>query len=354
MTATSRAFDFVSDLRQRWSEYQRENRRAFRYDAAKAFGVSEAELLAIECGASVTRLEGDWQEVLKQFHKFGRVMALTRNEHLVHERKGNYHPVSFNGQMGLVLDAGIDLRLFMKNWSMGFAAFNPESKGYKRSFQFFDSAGHHVHKVFVDDDGADAFEDVVGTFRSVNQNPVQEVTAPVEIPRQRPDNVIDAAGLRDTWAKLKDTHDFYPMLKKYDVGRTQAFRLVGEPFAVRMQSTVYRDVFTRVAESELPIMVFVGNRGCIQIHSGPIRRLFEVPGWFNIMDPDFNLHLHEAGVAEAWLTRKPTVDGIVTGIELFDADGRDLAIIFGKRKPGIPELEEWTSLCASLEPSQTA
>lgn len=349
MTATTQEFNRVADLRRRWQEYQSENRRAFRHDAAHAFGVSEAELLAVECGDTVTRLDGDWQELLKQFKNLGRVMTITRNEHIVHERKGNYHPVSFHDQTGLVLDEGIDLRLFMKNWSMAFAAHNPENKGYKRSIQFFDAAGHHIHKVFVGDEAADAFDDIVGAFRSVNQNPHQPVSAVIAAVSTEPDEAIDASGLRDTWANLQDTHDFFPMLKKFKAGRTQAFRLVGEPYAVPMPKDIYRNVFTRAAETELPIMVFVGNHGCIQIHTGPIARLFDVPGWFNIMDSDFNLHLREEGVSEAWLTRKPTKDGVVTGIELFDADGRDLAIIFGKRKPGIPELEKWTNLCNELE-----
>jgi putative hemin transport protein len=43
-------------------------------------------------------------------------------------------------------------------------------------------------------------------------------------------------------------------------------------------------------------------------------------------------------VASAWVVRKPTVDGIVTSLEVFDADGCEIALFFGERKPGTPEL----------------
>ena len=69
-------------------------------------------------------------------------------------------------------------------------------------------------------------------------------------------------------------------------------------------------------------MVFVGNRPAIQIHTGLVSRLRPTPGWFNVLDPDFNLHLREAGIASAWRIVKPTEDGAVTSIELLDAAAR--------------------------------
>lgn len=95
-------------------------------------------------------------------------------------------------------------------------------------------------------------------------------------------------------------------------------------------------------------MVFVGNPGVIQIHGGPIRTVRPVGEWMNVLDDGFNLHLRTTGIAETWLVRKPTDDGIVTSVELFDAEGRQIAWIFGQRKPGQPELEAWRDLAHGL------
>ena len=95
-------------------------------------------------------------------------------------------------------------------------------------------------------------------------------------------------------------------------------------------------------------MVFVGNQGCIQIHTGPVVNLKRMGPWYNVLDPDFNLHLREDQIDTAWVVRKPTRDGVVTSLELFDKDGFCFAQLFGARKPGKPELQAWRDLLAAL------
>jgi putative hemin transport protein len=80
-----------------------------------------------------------------------------------------------------------------------------------------------------------------------------------------------------------------------------------------------------------------------------VKRLVEAHGWFNVLDPDFNLHLREGGIARVFSVRKPTEDGIVTSIEAFDARNRNVLLMFGARKPGKPELEAWRSIVANVE-----
>jgi putative hemin transport protein len=46
--------------------------------------------------------------------------------------------------------------------------------------------------------------------------------------------------------------------------------------------------------------------------------------------------------------RKPTADGLVSALELFDAQGETIAMFFGERKPGRPELRAWRALVDSL------
>ena len=70
--------------------------------------------------------------------------------------------------------------------------------------------------------------------------------------------------------------------------------------------------------------------------------------WVNVLDPGFSLHLREDRVAQTWLVRKPTADGIVTSVELFDAQGETIAMFFGERKPGTPEIAPWRELLAAL------
>ena len=150
---------------------------------------------------------------------------------------------------------------------------------------------------------------------------------------------------------MKDTHDFFPMLKKFDIGRVQALRLIGEDFAYRVKPESLRGILNLAAERECEIMIFVGNNSCIQIYTGPVKNLKEYGAWYNILDPDFNLHLREDAIDSAWVVRKPTDDGTVTSLELYDKEGGNIALLFGKRKPGIPELELWRDIIGQLERS---
>ena len=98
----------------------------------------------------------------------------------------------------------------------------------------------------------------------------------------------------------------------------------------------------------LSIMCFVGNRGMIQIHTGPVEQLRRTGPWYNVLDPKFNLHLDTTAIASAWVVNKPTSDGWVTSLELYSSSGDLIAQFFGERKPGKPELPGWRELMLGL------
>src|SRR5262245_55924265 len=106
-------------LKERWEALLKASPKTRIRDAAAELGVSEAQLLATGCGDRVTRLEGDWTQLIKQFPRLGRVMCLTRNEHAVHERYGEFRKIDFFSGMGQVVGPDIDLRLFMGGWKFG-------------------------------------------------------------------------------------------------------------------------------------------------------------------------------------------------------------------------------------------
>ena len=137
------------------------------------------------------------------------------------------------------------------------------------------------------------------------------------------------------------------MLKRHDVARTQALRLAGREWAEPLATAELPRLLEEAGAREVPIMVFVGNRHCIQIHTGPVHNLRWMDSWFNVLDPAFNLHLKTTGVTELWRVRKPSSDGVITSWEAFDADGELVLQLFGARKPGVPERADWRALAES-------
>lgn len=338
-------------LKERWQELLASEPKLRIRDAADRLGVSEAELLATDCGSTVTRLEADWKKFIQELPKLGRVMCLTRNEHAVHERYGQFRDIHFFSEhVGQVVGPDIDLRIFPTHWHFGFAVTQQTEEGPRYSFQFFDADGTAVHKVYLQPEGNEAaYHDLVTTYRSENQSPTVAVK-PAQPPRpELPDHEIDMEGFRAEWLAMKDTHHFFIMLGKFRVAREQALRLAPEGYAEQVEISAARQMLETAAARELPIMVFIGNKGCIQIHTGPVKNI-KMFGkeWLNVLDDEFNMHLRITSVARAWIVRKPTVDGDVHSLELYDDKGNELVMFFGKRKPGEPELEEWRQLLSEL------
>lgn len=341
----------TNTLKSQWEALKAENPHLRIRNAAEQLGVSEAELVATSTGETVTRLRPEFAAILTEVEKLGKVMALTRNDECVHERKGVYLNPDFSSPFaGLFVGEDIDLRIFLSHWDKAFAVAETSEHGDRKSLQFFGKDGLAIHKIYLTkDSNAEAFDALVEQFKSDNQS--QEETAVEEplIIDEKPDADIDVAAFREAWNGLKDTHAFFGMLKKFGVTRTQALRLApNEHFAKKVDNNTVVKMLEGAAEQKLPIMCFVGNRGNIQIHTGLVRKTMWHNQWFNVMDPDFNLHLDTGKIAQTWIVRKPTEDGEVTAIEVFNEMGEIIVQFFGKRKPGIPELQEWRELVASL------
>lgn len=337
-----------TDLAARWSRLRGEKPAMRIRDAATALGVSEAELVALGVGTTATPLDGDWRAILNAMPALGPVMCLTRNEHCVHERHGRFEDVQVNGPHSLVLGPDIDLRLFLGQWKLGFAVREANKSGERLSLQFFDGSGEAVHKIHATDETDRAAFEALVARHAAQPSPLVLKPRPLD-PVDRPDGEIDIDGLRVAWRAMQDTHEFFGMLGKFKVGRLQALRLAGEEFARELPARALRGALESASADKTPIMIFVGNRGCIQIHSGPVDRLVETHGWFNVLDPTFNLHLRQDGVARVFSVRKPTSDGIVTSVEAFDGRDRNILLMFGARKPGEPERDAWRALVARLE-----
>jgi putative hemin transport protein len=359
MSTLDIAADPSEHLREAYQTARRAGASRHREIAAQ-LDVSEGELIAAHVSASpqprslrAQRLRAEWPRLIAALEAVGPVMALTRNASCVHEKTGIYREASANGpagrEMGLVLGGDIDLRVFYSRWAHGFAVDEAGDKGVQRSLQFFNASGTAVHKVFVKPaTDLAAWEQLVVGHVSEDQTPDLEAALPPAPAAEKPDVDIDVQALHQAWASMRDTHEFFGLLRTHGVTRTQALRLAEARFVRPVDAASAQQVLSGAAGNGTPIMVFVGNPGMIQIHTGPVKKVVVMGPWLNVLDPGFNLHLREDHIASAWVVRKPTSDGLVTSLELFDAQGGTIAMFFGERKPGRPELCAWRELIDGL------
>lgn len=334
-------------LTEEYTDFKIANPKVRIREAAKALGTNEAALLATQ--NNVIRLQGPWADLYKQLPTVGRVMSLTRNEGAVLEHKGVFGNMDLSEHMGTA-QGPIETRVFFRFWAFGFAAETPTGHGVMKNLQFFDKAGNAITKIYLQPEGSEeAFKAIVQNFTAAEQkldigDEIQEIPAP----QYADAAVVNQAEFRAEWLALKDTHEFFGILRKHKLNRLDACNLAGSDLAYPFDKSKLEGILSNCAATDLPIMVFVSNPGNIQIHHGDIMTVKMMDKWLNILDPDFNMHLNLDSIAEAWVVKKPTADGEVTSLECFDKAGEMIIQFFGNRKPGTPELQGWKEAVKSL------
>ncbi|MGL4723189.1 MAG: hemin-degrading factor [Scandinavium sp.] len=330
----------------RWLALKEENPGKYARDIAALMEISEAELTWARVGHDAWRVKGEVRDVLAALEAVGDVKCICRNDYAVHEQVGSFTNQHLSGHAGLVLNPrALDLRLFLNQWASVFHISETSARGERQSIQFFDNQGDALLKVYTTDatDMA-AWGDVLTRFIHAD-NPVLALQ-PAEAPAMAGD--IDGATLDGEWRAMTDVHQFFTLLRHHNLSRQQAFRLVGDDLACQVDNDAVARLLENARQDANEIMVFVGNRGCVQIFTGAIEKVVPMKGWLNIFNSAFTLHLREDTIAESWITRKPTADGHVTSLELFAADGTQIAQLYGQRTEGEPEQTQWRAQVEAL------
>ena len=277
----------------------------------------------------------------------GDVLALTRNDACVIESRGTFAPPEIEGTMGQVVGPSTSAC----SCATG-ASATPTARGRVRPPHRPALLRRRRHRRPQDLRPHPALAPLVADFADEGAAPADFAAAAfVPIPdaaSERPDAEIDRAGLVAAWAGLEHTHAFFGLLRRFGVSRLQAMRLAAPDFARPVAPGAARAVLEAVKGGAMPVMVFVGNPGCVQIHSGPVHRVEVMGPWLNVLDPTFNLHLREDRIASAWIVRKPSVNGDIHALELYDANAHNFAQIFGQRLAGETERADWRALVAGI------
>ena len=367
--AIAQAMAAPANLAERWSALRTEQPKLQIRDAARALGASEAQLLATNLGNGVTRLQADGnqpREIMRAALDLGLVQAITRNENGVIETTGTASKFKQAGDKsdqadakqdpekearerniaGGYLGGAIDLRFHFENWKYAFAVAQPGRDGkLSRSLQFFDGQGNSVHKLFVRSDaGVAVFDQLVATFRAPEQSAQLNVLAAAPKVAEKPDASIDVKEFQLAWKEMTDVHQFAQILREFKLTREQALRLAPAGMVERVTPEALRTLLENAAKDKVAIMVFLGNEGLTQIYSGKIEKTMAAGGFYNVLDPDFNLHIRDTALRSGWVVKR----GGVTSIEFFDNDGTQVLTFFGVRERGKPQPQAWNDLADSL------
>lgn len=336
----------LNTLYQRYLTLKAEHPKKYARDLADLMAISEAELTQARTLEGAVALNPDFAALLPALEAVGETKSITRNNWAVHEQVGRYENLHLGAHAGLILNPrALDQRLFPHQWKSAFALTEKSARGDRHSMQIFDAHGDAVLKIYATDQtDMDAWQALIADF-TVHTPPALEIAPvkPVEYAEQPDARLID-----QQWRAMTDVHQFFGLLKRHSVSRQQAFRAVGSDLAQQVSNDSLNQLLTLAQADGNEIMIFVGNRGCVQIFTGAVEKLMPLDNWLNIFNPAFTLHLIEDAIAESWVTRKPTANGMVTSLELFSADGTQIAQLYGQRTEGEPEQQRWREQIATL------
>lgn len=337
-----------------WQQYLAKKEAAqehyFPREGAAALGVSEGELMAD--APDTVYLGNAIRDIVLQLHTLGLVESIVSNDVAVHEKQGIYENVSLAPTSGLALNIGkLDLRFFPSHWHSVLAVTMPFGDKISHSIQFYDEFGTAIEKVFIrDNNKLPEWNALLDAFRTEGK-PSFKQAAPSPIVVPQPLSPEREAAFRERWMELKDVHYFGGLLETFSIDRQAAYRHAPEGYTRKLDNSVWEKVLSKVRDNGMEIMIFIGNRGLVQIQTGKIHNIVRSHGYLNIFDSKtegFSMHLKDSDIVETWVVRRPIRDGFVTCIDGFDARRNTVIQLFGRRQEGETELSTWHTITDEL------
>lgn len=335
-----------------WQDYQAAKQaspKKFSWQLAEQLGVSEAGMHQACIGHGVQRLQANPMKLLTELGQAGNVLAVTGNYAAVNEIIGSYRNPRIGDSAGMFLNPReLDLRVFPKRWVSIFALEETLANGDSwHSIQFFDEAGRSVHRIYANKDtDKQLWQQLIDRY-------TKQDTVPLKISEYKeydqPEQEPTATDVEQYWRDMVDVHQFPGLLKTFGLSRQQAFAMVGDDLARQVSNDSASTLLHQAYQAANDIMVFTGSQGCVQIYTGRITHLSMSHDWLNLSGNQFSCHLLPAAIADSWVVKKPTRDGFVTSLEVFDAQGMQISQFYGARLEGQQEQAVWLEQVDALE-----
>lgn len=299
-----------------------------------------------------TRLQAEFAPLLQRLAELGNLTEVTRNSSALLEKDNVSGALYVKNEIEFAPAEAMHLRIFYPQWEHGYALEEHDacSDSKQHSFQFFDRYGSMLHKIVLrESDDIAAFKQLVSEHAAADQS------APLQLVHAGDDHAdtgkqIDIDALRADWAHTHNHNDFVQRQEAFDQQRLRKLRLAGKAFAYQVANDSARVILQRMTEFGTSIMAQVGNAGIVQAYYGKIKNIRIKDSRLKIMNSGFRMLLREDHIDSVWVAKKPTTDGIITSLELFNRQGMHIASFLSKKDNGQPEPREWRDSIMRLLP----
>ncbi len=280
------------------------------------FEFTEAQKLASRIGDSVTLLNGNFMQFLKELYTLGEVVSITGNNHCKVEQKGVYKHISFEGTTGFLNGNEMDLQFFLQQWMFGFAV----EDGERLSFQFFDKAGRAVHKIFLT-----AYSTRSAWYRLMALYKTKE-------------RKYAATGVQDYFYTSKNVVGINTIPPMPEI----------HGFVRQVSNTIFENIIEQSMREQIGLKLVVANHGCTQIYNGKIQSMQTTNAFYKLVGNNMNMRIQRMAIADSYIVRMPVKKGIISYVEIFGEDGNRALRIRGGQNADGAESTGWANLVFGL------
>lgn len=335
-------------------------RNSYSIDIANKMGISEGELANFRLAHDARKLSVENIKVfINDLERLEKVKSITRNKYAITIQDGEltnqylngYKEMDISASAGLILNPrSLDLRIFFKHWNHIFYFHEIKAKKELHSIQTFDKYGTAINKIYIlPDSNKDILKYILNKYQDHEYAPVKFISDEdkKEIIRNACLSVDE--NIDTDWRNMREVHDFYLLMRKYNMSRQDLFRSVKDDLAYRVSNQAIHDIFTLAKIQDEELTIFIANIGCVQIYTGKILKTAHLNGWFNIFNKDNRMHIKDEDIHETWVVKKPGEYGYVTSLEVFSKDGEQIIQIYGQRNEQEEERQSWRNIIESIK-----
>jgi len=306
----------------------------------------------IALNAQATLLDDRFPVLLQRLSELGNLTEVTHNGSALLEKHHVSGSLYSQNELTLAPTEAIQLRICYAQWKYGYALEELDDAGHTahHSFQFFDHHGSMIHKIMLNKGkDTESFQQLLRDHAACHQrmpehDAIAGENAGIGLSK------IDINALRADWAHVQNHEDFIERQKTFDRHRLRKLRMAGKAFAYQVANDSARVILQRMTEFGTAIMTQVGNAGIVQAYCGKIKNIRSKDARLKIMNHGFRMLLREDDIDSIWVAKKPTTDGIVTSLEIFNRQGLQIASFLSKKRNGEPEPREWRDSIMRLMP----
>ena len=282
--------NLYSQLKIEWERFNKndENKKVRIRDAAKKLNCSEAELLSLQIGKNLNYLEiKDLNVFFKKILTIDKIMLLIRNDFVVHEKNLKTKDITFN-ENSFLFKKNNDVILKFHPGSICHILYESKLHGKRelKSFQFFNSQGDSILKIYLKGKDYIKFSDIAKEYVIDYNYQVQENLDKItSIPKIEKNLFFQNCDLKNT--------------------RT-------------IQNNILRSVLEKFAKEKKQISIYAIGTSSIQYHNDFIKNIVEYGPWINVIDKEFNIHALEKMLDKSMIFEYLYNDKSVYNIEFFD------------------------------------